>query len=312
MKRFRIILGHIAATVLLTLFSPFLRAQSASAQKTASILQILDTKTGRTVTVKEFPYTIEAPNWTSDGKWLIYNSCGRIYRISPEGGEPELINTGDVTGCNNDHVLSPDGKEIAVSGGYKELPGSRIFILPIEGGPPHLITPESPSYLHGWSPDGNLCYCAERNGDYDVYSIPVSGGSETRLTTEPGLDDGPEFSPDGKYIWFSSVRTGLMQIFRMNADGTDQRQMTFDEDLNSWFPHVSPDGKNVAFIAYHKGDLEPNQHLRGKNVVLRVMKSNGKKLRSVHSLFGGQGTINVNSWAPDSRRLAFVSYKSLP
>lgn len=282
----------------------------ATAQKTVSILQILDVKTGSVTTVQEFPYLIEAPNWTHDGQWLVYNSGGKIYRISPDGGEPVMIDTGDVDGCNNDHVLSFDGKGLAISASPRTRPGSRIYTLPLAGGQPRLVTPQAPSYLHGWSPDGKtFCYCAERDGEYDIYTIPVEGGQEKRLTTAVGLDDGPEYSPDGKYIWFNSVRSGLMQVFRMKADGSQQKQMTFDDDLNSWFPHVSPDGKNVAFIAYHKGDLQPNEHLANKNVVLRVMTAKGKKLRTVHSLFGGQGTINVNSWAPDSRRLAFVSYR---
>jgi Tol biopolymer transport system component/sugar phosphate isomerase/epimerase len=301
MRHFKI---SILVAVLFASFVP------AAAQKTVSILQILDVKTGAVTTVQEFPYLIEAPNWTVDGQWLVFNSGGKIYRISPEGGEPILINTGDIDGCNNDHVLSADGKSLAISASSRTRPGSRIYTLPLEGGEPRLVTPLAPSYLHGWSPDGKIfCYCAERDGEYDIYNIPVVGGQEVRLTTSAGLDDGPEFSPDGKYIWFNSVRSGLMQVFRMKADGSQQRQMTFDSDLNSWFPHVSPDGKNVAFIAYHKGDLEPNEHLANKNVVLRVMTARGRKLRTVHSLFGGQGTINVNSWAPDSRHLAFVSYR---
>lgn len=296
----------VQTAVAVALFAPM----AASGQQVTSVLQVLDTKTGEVRTVKEFPYLIEAPNWTKDGKWLVYNSGGQIYRISPDGKEAGLIDTGEVRGCNNDHVLSADGKSIAISANAPGLPGSRIFILPLEGGKPRLVTPISPSYLHGWSPDGKtLCYCAERNGNFDVYSIPAAGGEETRLTTAEGLDDGPEYSPNGKYIWFNSVRTGLMQVWRMKADGSDQRQMTFDEDLNSWFPHVSPNGKKVAFIAYHKGDLEPGEHLANKNVVLRVMTAKGRKLHTVLELFGGQGTINVNSWAPDSRHLAFVSYR---
>ena len=168
----------------------------------------------------------------------------------------------------------------------------------------------APSYLHGWSPDGKeLAYCAARNGNFDVYVIPVEGGEERRLTTAEGLDDGPEYSPDGQYIWFNSVRTGLMQVWRMRVDGSEQTQMTFDENRNSWFPHVSPDGKQVIFIAYRKGDLEPGQHLANKNVELRLMPAAGGEPKTVVKLFGGQGTINVNSWAPDSRRLAFVSYR---
>ena len=151
-------------------------------------------------------------------------------------------------------MISADGKQIAISNGTKEDGRSRVYTLPFEGGVPRLITPLGPSYLHGWSPDGKqLAYCAERNGNFDVYVIPALGGEEKRLTTAEGLDDGPEYSPCGQYIWFNSVRTGLMQIWRMKADGSEQTQMTFDETRNSWFPHISPDGKQIVFITYTKG-----------------------------------------------------------
>lgn len=171
-----------------------------------------------------------------------------------------------------------------------------------------LVTPNAPSYLHGWSPNGaELAYCAERNGQYDIYTIPVDGGVEVQLTDSPGLDDGPEYSPDGGHIWFNSVRTGLMQIWRMNADGTEQTQMTFDES-NNWFPHVSPDGQTIAYLSYRKGDVDPGDHPANKDVEIRLMASTGGDYRTLVQLFGGQGTINVNSWSPDSKRLAFVSY----
>ena len=154
-----------------------------------------------------------------------------------------------------------------------------------------------------------MAYCAARKGNFDVYVIPAEGGEEQRLTTAEGLDDGPEYAPDGKHIWFNSVRSGLMQVWRMKAAGSEQTQMTFDETRNAWFPHVSPDGQQVVFITYYKGDLEPGQHLANKNVELRIMPATGGESRLLVKLFGGQGTINVNSWAPDSRRFAFVSYR---
>lgn len=299
--------------ILSSLIGLLLMAASAAAQQTevTSILEILDITTGRRTVVKEFPYLIEAPNWTPDNQWLIYNSGGRLYKLSPDSpAEPQAINSGFANRCNNDHVLSADGKQIAISNGTKEDGKSRIYTFPIESGTPRLITPIAPSYLHGWSPDGRqLAYCADRKGNYDVYVIPAEGGEEVRLTTAEGLDDGPEYSPCGQYIWFNSVRTGLMQVWRMKADGSEQTQMTFDETRNSWFPHVSPDGRQVLFITYTKGDLEPGQHLANKNVELRLMPAAGGEPRTLVKLFGGQGTINVNSWAPDSRRLAFVSYR---
>lgn len=283
----------------------------AQNEQVISMLEVLDVTNGERKIIKEFPFLIEAPNWTQDGKWLIYNSKGKLYRISPESpSEPQVLNTDFATQCNNDHVLSFDGKQIAISHGTKEDGRSRIYTLPITGGIAQLITPMAPSYLHGWSPDGKyLSYCAERNGNYDVYIIPATGGEEIRLTTAEGLDDGPEYSPCGNYIWFNSVRSGLMQVWRMNADGTDQTQMTFDENRNAWFPHISPDGQSVIFLTYKKGDLEPHQHLANKNVELRIMQATGGEPRTIATLFGGQGTINVNSWAPDNKRIAFVSYK---
>jgi Tol biopolymer transport system component len=278
--------------------------------KITSLLETLDLSSGKRETVKEFPYRIEAPNWTPDGKALIYNSGGKLYRINLSGGAEEEINTDFAVNCNNDHLLSSDGKQIAISHGTKEDGKSRIYTLPIGGGTPQLITPLAPSYLHGWSPDGQrLAYCADRNGNYDVYVIPATGGEEVRLTTAEGLDDGPEYSPCGNYIWFNSVRSGWMQVWRMNADGSEQTQMTFDMERNSWFPHVSPDGKQVVYIAYNKNDVTPGDHPADKNVELLLMPATGGTPRVILSLFGGQGSLNVNSWSPDSRKIAFVSYK---
>ena len=277
---------------------------------TFSILETLDVDTGKRTVLREFDDTIEAPNWTKDGKYLIYNRNGRIYSYELGSGTIKEIYTGEITDCNNDHVLSPDGKSIAVSHSTYEDGLSRIYIVPLSGGDPTLITPIAPSYLHGWSPDGlTLAYCAERNGQFDIYTIPIRGGREKQLTDIPGLDDGPEYSPDGAHIWFNSTRSGLMQVWRMNSDGSGQTQMTFDEESNSWFPHVSPNGERIVYINYKKGDVEPVQHPPNKDVQLRLMSSKGGDFKVIAELFGGQGTINVNSWSPDNKTIAFVSYR---
>ena len=287
-------------------------AQNTEDKKVCS-LEIYDIQTKTRKVLRSFPVKIEAPNWTPDGKYLIYNSEGKIYKIDIQNPDRiEQINTGFALNCNNDHVISASGTRIAISHGTKEDRRSRIYILPITGGTPQLITPMGPSYLHGWSPDEKwLAYCAQRNNNYDVYVIPAEGGEEIRLTDAEGLDDGPEYSPDGKHIWFNSVRSGLMQVWRMRADGSEQTQMTFDEDYNSWFPHISPDGKQIVLIAYRKGDVAPGDHPANKDVVLRLMPATGGKPVTIVELFGGQGTLNVNSWSPDSRKFAFVSYERL-
>jgi len=274
-----------------------------------SILETLDVHTGVRTVLHEFDFVIEAPNWTRDGRYLVYNAQGHIFTYELATGEVKEIDTGFAIDCNNDHVLSPDNTHLAVSHFTNEDATSRVYILPFEGGEPLLVTEKGPSYLHGWSPDGErLAYCAERNGQYDIYTISVIGDSETQLTDFPGLDDGPEYSPDGKYIWFNSTRTGLMQIWRMKVDGSEQNQMV-EEDANCWFPHVSPDGQWVVYIAYDKDDVDAGDHPPNKHVDLRLVPAAGGASKIVVKLFGGQGTMNVNSWAPDNRRLAFVSYR---
>ncbi len=274
-----------------------------------SILETVDVHTGARTVLQEFDYVIEAPNWTSDGRCLIYNSRGHIFSYELATRENRAIDTGFATDCNNDHLLSPDNNQLAISHHTNEDAQSRIYIVPLAGGEPMLVTEKGPSYLHGWSPDGQrLAYCAERNGQYDIYTISVHGGPEMQLTNEPGLDDGPEYSPSGEHIWFNSTRSGLMQIWRMNADGSNPTHMV-QEEANCWFPHVSPDGRLVAYIAYGKDDVSPGDHPPNKNVELRLVPAEGGASQTIVKLFGGQGTMNVNSWSPDNRTLAFVSYR---
>ncbi len=252
---------------------------------------------------------IEAPNWSRDGASLFFNSKGRIFRVPAAGGGPEAIDTGFATRCNNDHGLSPDGTTLVISDQSQGDRKSRIYTLPVSGGTPRLITESGPSYWHGWSPDSRtLAYCAERHGAFDIYTIPARGGEERRLTTAQGLDDGPDYTADGQWIYFNSDRGGTMQIWRMRAEGSQQEQVTFDA-FNNWFPHPSPDGKWLVFLSYEK---EVKGHPENKDVTLRVMPLAGGKIEVLAKLFGGQGTINVPSWSPDSRRVAFVSYHFVP
>ena len=255
------------------------------------------------------PGRFEAPNWTRDGGAFLFNRKGHIERLAVGSDHPVMIDTGFATRCNNDHGISPDFSQLAISDNSQGDHESMVYLVPSGGGTPRRITEKSPSYWHGWSPDGKtLAFVGQRNGDFDIYSIPARGGEETRLTTAKGLDDGPEYSPDGNFIYFNSERTGHMQIWRMKPDGSDQEQV-FSDDLNNWFPHISPDGQWMVFLTY---DADVSGHPENKNVMLRLMSLSDKKVTVLAKLFGGQGTINVPSWSPDSKQLAFVSYMLIP
>ena len=284
------------------------QAQTMNSEKVIeSTLEIISISTLERKTIYHQAIHFEAPNWTPDGKTLIYNSKGLLYKIPLSGGEPELLPTGFAKSINNDHGISPDGTQMVISD-QTETGKSIIYSIPITGGEPKKITPLGPSYWHGWSPDGKtLAYCAERNGNYDIYTIPFEGGEEMRLTSAEGLDDGPDYSPDGKYIYFNSERTGTMQVWRMKKDGSEQKQITFDE-RNDWFPHPSPDGKWIVYITFNT-DVPSGKHPANKNVMLRLMNLETKEIIIMAKLFGGQGTINVPSWSPDSQNIAFVSYQ---
>lgn len=273
----------------------------------ASNLEILDLASGNATIVHQYRGSFQAPNWTHDGKALIYAQEGHLYRFDLATREPTVINTGFATRNNNDHVLSFDGRMLAISHHAVEDSGaSNVYTVPVAGGTPKRITAKGPSYLHGWSPDGRwLVFTGQRNNDFDVYKIPSGGGDEIRLTSAPGLDDGPEYTPDGRYIYFNSSRTGRMQIWRMRPDGSDQRQITND-GFNNWFPHISPDGKWIAYISFPP-EVAADDHPFYKHVLLRLMPIGGGASRVIAYVYGGQGTINVPSWSPDSRQLAFVS-----
>ena len=220
---------------------------------------------------------------------------------------PAFIDTGTNIKNNNDHVLTFDGTMLGISD--QSAPGgqSTIYTLPTTGGVPKRITPLTPSYLHGWSPDAKwLIYAGVRSNKFDIYKIPADGSAaELRLTEARGVNDGPEYTPDGQWIYFNSSRTGKMQIWRMRPDGSAQEQITNDE-FNNWFPHISPDGKWIVIISFPP-EINPDSHPYYQHCYLRLMPIEGGQPKVIAYVYGGQGTINVPSWSPDSKRIAFVT-----
>jgi TolB protein len=275
-----------------------------------SRLELLDVESGGRTVIFATDAGIEAPNYTPDGKYITFNSGGLIYRLEVGTHVVARIDTGTCVRNNNDHVISPDGQWLGISNHASgAFDGQSIVCkLPIGGGEPVALTPLAPSYLHGWSPDGrHVIYTAKRDGAFNIYRTTTDGaGEETQLTSGPALDDGSEYSHDGRHIYFNSARTGKMQVWRMNADGGEPRQLT-DDGFNDWFPHLSPDGRQLVFLSYQP-DMQADKHPYYQHVYLRAMPADGGAPRVVAYLYGGQGTINVPSWSPDGRFVAFVSH----
>ncbi len=273
-------------------------------------LEIVNIENGNRKIIRESETRFEAPNWMPDGKKLLYNEKGLLYTIPIEGGTPEVLNTGTIKANNNDHGISFNGKMLAISSRRDTAGGgSTVYVLPLTGGTPTQVTQQMPSYWHGWSPNGKeVAVVGQRDGSkiYNLYKVNIQTKAETALTNNTsGHVDGPEYSPDGKYIYYNANPTGTMQIWRMKPDGSAKEQLTFDE-YHNWFPHISPDGKWMAIISFPTS-IEPNSHPSNKRVMLRLMPVAGGAPRVIAHLYGGQGTINVNSWSPDSKHFAFVS-----
>ncbi len=265
-------------------------------------LEIFDLETGESQTLLETDRHIEAPNWAGDA--LIVNAEGRLYRVPLDAPGLKLIDTGLHDGLNNDHGLSPDGKWLAISDS-SEAGASCIYTLPADGGVPERITMQTPSWWHGWSPDGErLAYTCRRDGVFGIATIPEAGGDETVLIDGGGHYDGPDYTPDGRHIWFNSDRGGQMNLWRMGPGGEDPEEMTGGDSVD-WFPHPSPDGEHVLYLAYPPGT---EGHPFGREVELRLMPASGGAPKTLCAFFGGQGSINVPSWSPDVRRFAYVRY----
>jgi TolB protein len=306
---------------------PLQTAAARPPQRYRSKISIYDLKDKSSRTVYEEDQVYEAPNWSHDGKYLLSNSGGRLFRIPvDDSGKPEPVEIDPALRINNDHGPSPDGRMLAFSASSAASRRSQVYLANADGSGSHVMETATPAYFHGWSPDGKfLAYVLQHPGrdggpaNYDIFRVPAAGGDPEQLDSNPGYDDGPDYSRDGKWIYFNSDRSGKWEIWRIPSGGAgtndEKAEQVTKDDQENWFPHPSPDGKWLLFLSFPKGTATHDEKLRGTQ--LRMMPMPGNHLTNpprIHVLttfFGGQGTVNVNSWSPDSRRFAYVVYEPL-
>jgi TolB protein len=320
MKRFAIV-AALASAAMAQNAAPQARPAPAM-QRYRSKITIYDFSTKSNKTLYQADQVIEAPNWSRDGKFLLVNTGGNLYRLPVEGeAKLEKIDLGaGGFRCNNDHDLSKDGTMLGFSASSTASRSSQVWVAKSDGTGAKLLTPTTfASYFHGWSPDGKyLAFVGQRDSKFELFRVPVGGGPEERLTSKGGYDDGPEYTPDGKWIYFNSNRSGGWDIWRMPVTGAGpgdaKAERVTSDELEDWFPHISPDGKKMLVFSFPKGTETHNDKMDG--VILRVAPTPGAKLsapkfETVVKFFGGQGTINVNSWSPDSKKFAYVVFEPI-
>jgi TolB protein len=255
---------------------------------------------------------LEAPNWSPDRRGLLLNGDGLLWRLDL-GSESELreVPIEDLPPINNDHVLDAERGLI-----YLSANDGHIYVAPINGGTAKRVTHDSGRYhfLHGVSPDGaTLAFVELPRGSFSVpgrLALVPSAGGQTRYP-QAGRShlDGPEYSPDGAWLYLNTEeyasRAGHAQLARVPAEGGRMERLVESESVD-WFPHLSPDAKFAAYISFPPGTVG---HPPDLDVQVRLVRTaDWCHVLSSFPLFGGQGTLNVNSWSPDSRRFGFMAY----
>jgi Tol biopolymer transport system component len=277
-------------------------------------IRVWDRTTGTVRTVYESRDRLyEAPNWTPRDQLLV-NGDGLLWTLPADGSAPpQPLSAERLPDVNNDHVLSPDSTTVFASAN-----DWHIWKVPLAGGIARRVTPDDGAmhFLHGVSPDGRRLGYVRLTPEGDnwwasatIHTIGVDGRDDVAVTTEPGPADGCEWTSDGAWVVFNteqfSDEAGHAQLARVRPDGTGLEQLTFDGRVN-WFPHIAPTGDVAVYLSYPPGTTG---HPADRPVELRLVSVDAwQNPATLVATDGGQGTINVPSWAPDGSAFAFVDY----
>ena len=152
---------------------------------------------------------IEAPNWRPADYFLL-NAAGRLYRVHPNEPKLEPLPIDDLFHLNNDDCITPDGQIVIVSNSPKPR-SSVIYTVQVTGGVAQRLTYQSPYWWHGITSDGfTVAYTARRDGIFDIYTCPIEGGEEFKLTKDFDHSEGPNYTPNGEWIWFNGAQAASM------------------------------------------------------------------------------------------------------
>jgi TolB protein len=288
---------------------PLTKAAPRVRYSTLRTIQIED-QFHRAAVIRTGTALMQSANWLPHNPNIYVYEGGQMlaipYRDPAAGGEARIIDTGTLVDCSGNYGLSPDGRSLAVSCEQAHGGAHQVYVLPGSGtGTPRQVTHGAQSFFHAWSPDSKtIAFTRGSASKADIFTVPAGGG-EARQLTHDTINDGPDYSADGKIIYFDSSRSGRTQIWRMHTDGSAAEQIT-DDDCRNSSPHLSPDGKSLAFLAQPPGSGEAI----GAAAIKIVTLSDGL-IRTLTQLQGNRDSLAMYGWG-DNNHVAFVSYDSLP
>ena len=219
-----------------------------------------------------------------------------VYSVQPDGQDLQRLTTGP--GFDACTAYSADGSKIAYCSNQSGT--FQVWTMNQDGTDKQQVTHVNRAIFPDFSPDGSkIVFTGQAAGSStrDIYVINSDGTGLTQLTSDAGDNAYPAFSPNGSKIVFTSNRSGVRQVWLMHADGSHQRQLTFDPQPKDQVPDWSPDGSKIAYVADTHGIADVVSPSWGDIWVMNAAGHNQRELTSGASYYG-------TAWSPDGTRIA--------